>query len=77
METAIVFSNGGSQVVRLPKDFRFDVDEILVNRVGNVVFLFPKEGRWQSLLASLDSFTDDFLSETVEALPVEDREALK
>ena len=77
METAKVFSNGGSQAVRLPKDCRFDADEILVNRIGNVVFLFPKEERWQSLLASLDSFTDDFLSETVEALPVEEREALE
>ena len=31
MEVAKVFSNGGSQAVRLPKTCRFDEDEILVN----------------------------------------------
>ena len=45
METARVFSNGGSQSVRLPKSCRFNEDEVPVNRIGNVVVLFPKEER--------------------------------
>ena len=76
METAKVFSNGGSQAVRLPKTCRFKEDEVLVNRIGNVVILFPKEDRWKSLLRSLDMFTEDFLSEEIGNLPVEDREAV-
>ncbi len=32
MEYAKIFSNGGSQAVRLPKSCRFDQDEVLVNR---------------------------------------------
>ena len=76
MDVAKVFSNGGSQAVRLPKTCRFDNEEVFVNRIGNVVMLFPKEDRWQSLLSSLDLFTDDFLSEEIEQLPLEEREVV-
>lgn len=31
MEVAKIFSNGGSQAVRLPKNCRFDQDEVLVS----------------------------------------------
>ena len=49
-----MFNNGGSQAIRLPKDCRFSESEVLVNRIGNVVILFPREDRWQNLLTSLD-----------------------
>ena len=76
MDVAKVFSNGGSQAVRLPKTCRFDNEEVFVNRIGNVVMLFPKEDRWQSLLSSLDLFTDDFLSEEIDQLRLEEREVV-
>ena len=76
METAKIFTNGGSQAVRLPKNYRFDTDEVMVNRVGNVVMLIPKDDRWQSVLESLNMFTEDFLKEKIESLPLEEREAI-
>ncbi len=76
MDTAKVFTNGGSQAVRLPKTCRFSDDEVLVNRIGDVVILFPKKNRWQSMLESLDMFTDDFLSEEIPGLPAEEREVM-
>ena len=76
METAKVFTNGGSQAVRLPKTCRFSDDEVFVNHIGSIVILFPKEERWSGLLASLDLFTDDFLSEEIETLPLEERESI-
>ena len=69
MEVAKVFMNGGSQAVRLPKKCRFDNDEVLVNRIGDVVMLMPKvdqANRWHNLLASLDMFTDDYFAERLE-----------
>ncbi|MBR0307742.1 MAG: AbrB/MazE/SpoVT family DNA-binding domain-containing protein [Mogibacterium sp.] len=75
METAKVFTNGGSQAVRLPKTCRFSDDEVFVNHIGDVVLLYPKKDRWSSLLASLSLFTDDFLADEIEALPLEEREA--
>lgn len=76
METAKIFNNGGSQAVRLPKSCRFNSDEVLVNHIGSIVMLFPKEDRWQSLLNSLDLFTEDFLSEQIPNLPMDDREVI-
>ena len=76
METAKVFTNGGSQAVRLPKDCRFHDDEVLVNRIGNVVILMPKDDPWQSMLRSLDLFTADFLADDIDDLPVQERGSL-
>lgn len=76
VETAKVFTNGGSQAVRLPKDFRFDTDEVNVNRIGKIVILVPKENRWAGLLQSLDMFTDDFMKDGRGDLKTEEREAL-
>ena len=39
MRPAKLFSHGGSQAVRLPKEFRFEGTEVYVRRVGNEVVL--------------------------------------
>ena len=76
METAKIFSNGGSQAVRLPKQYRFNSEEVLINRIGNIVMLIPKDDQWENTLGSLDMFTDDFLADPIEPLPLENREAI-
>ena len=41
-QRAKLFRNGGSQVVRLPEEFRFEGDEeVLVSRQGDQVILEP------------------------------------
>jgi antitoxin VapB len=64
---AKVFRSGNSQAVRLPKDFRFDVDEVEVSREGDAVILRPRPGRsarWASLRAAMDrGFSPDFMAE--------------
>ena len=76
VETAKIFTNGGSQAVRLPKSCRFDDDEVLVNRIGSIVILIPKNDRWETMKTGLELFTDDFLREEIEDLPVQERESL-
>ena len=39
METAKIFENGRSQAVRLPKKFRFNTDEVVVQQLGAAVLL--------------------------------------
>lgn len=73
MDTAKLFTNGGSQAVRLPKNCRFDASEVFVNKIGDIVMLIPKETKWQNLIASLDLFTGDFMSEPIESLQAEER----
>lgn len=76
MEVARIFANGGSQAVRLPKNCRFEQDEVWVNRIGSVVILTPKDDPWASMLEGLNMFTDDFLADGVHDLPVQERARL-
>ena len=64
---AKIFQSGNSQSVRLPKDFRFDVDEVEVSREGDAVILRPKHDahqRWASLRAAVArGVSGDFMAE--------------
>ena len=47
MKRARIFTNGGSQAVRLPKEFRFDAEEVSIRREGSAVVLEPiQKRRW-------------------------------
>ena len=61
MQTAKIFTNGRSQAVRLPKDFRFSGDNVYIKKIGKIVVLMPKDDPWSSLIDSLNQFTDDFM----------------
>ena len=61
MKTARLFRNGQSQAVRLPKEYRFTGDRVLIKRVGNAVVLLPEKGSWTPLFESLSRFSDDFM----------------
>lgn len=76
MKTAKLFKNGDSQAVRLPKEFRFAGDEVLIKRVGNAVVLLPKAKSWDTLLQSLDRFPADFMSCREQPQQVEQRDSL-
>lgn len=39
MTTGKVFMTGRSQAVRLPKEYRFDVDEVILNKIGDVLII--------------------------------------
>ena len=52
---AKVFRNGGSQAIRLPKDFRVSGDEVLLKQDFGMITILPKRPRKGSLLALLDA----------------------
>ena len=41
MKTAKLFQNGQSQAVRLPKEFRFEGEEVFIKKSGSAVVLIP------------------------------------
>jgi antitoxin VapB len=44
-KTAALFTSGGSQAVRLPKEFRFSGSAVRIRRAGRSVVLEPLEKR--------------------------------
>ena len=49
--------------MRLPKKFRFNTDEVIVQQLGDAVILVPKESMWQTLWTVWNSFTDDIFED--------------
>ena len=57
MSVAKLFTHGGSQAVRLPKEFRFEGSEVFVRRIGDDVILSPRApADVQSMIDALDDF---------------------
>ncbi len=69
MRIAKIFTNGRSQAVRLPKEYRFSENEVYIKKFENMVILLPKDDPWTSLIDSLDHFSEDFM--TVRSQPEE------
>jgi antitoxin VapB len=63
VDTAKVFTTGRSQAVRLPKEFRFDVKEVRIRRIGDLVVLYPPGKEFDILKASLEMFPPDFMAD--------------
>lgn len=59
--TTKIIKNGASQAVRLPKEFRFDVDEVCIKRIGSAILLFPANAAWDLMAHAIDNFDDDVL----------------
>ena len=56
MATAKLFQHGGSQAVRLPKEFRFEGSEVEIERRGNEVVLKAKPKPKVKTLADVARF---------------------
>ena len=65
--TAKIFENGRSQAVRLPKEYRFESDEVTISKIGDIVMLFPVENKWNSFVQAIDMFSDDYIAGGREA----------
>jgi antitoxin VapB len=69
MDSAKLFCNGRSQAVRLPRDYRFDGEEVYIKKIGNAVVLIPKEKVWEVHEAGVDYFSDDYLDDRKQPAP--------
>lgn len=64
LQTAKIFTNGRSQAVRLPLEYRFDTSEVFISRspISGDVILSKKPNEWQGLLdAVLQNQSDELL----------------
>jgi antitoxin VapB len=63
MSKARIFKSGNSQAVRLPKQFRFHVDEVEISRRGNEVVLREPKRNLAQAFAALATMPADFMAE--------------
>jgi len=77
---AKIFRSGNSQAVRLPKDFRFDVEEVEISREGDAVILRLRSDasrRWASIHAAVErGLSANFMAEGRDQPEEQDRPEL-
>ncbi|MBX9257705.1 AbrB/MazE/SpoVT family DNA-binding domain-containing protein [Desmonostoc muscorum CCALA 125] len=62
MNTAKLTTDGTHQIVILPEDFQLTGTEVYIKKIGNAIVLIAKDNPWESLIDSLDNFSDDFMT---------------
>ena len=72
---AKLFKNGRSQAVRLPKEFRFEGEEVFIWKEDNRIILSPKPKSWREFFEEVSLASDDFMTERTD-LPPQGREGV-
>jgi len=70
-QIAKVFMTGRSQAVRLPKEFRFDTDEVYITKQGDNLIISPKKPTWDEFFDSQSVFDENFLAKRFDNEPQE------
>jgi antitoxin VapB len=76
MSTAKLFWTGRSQAIRLPKEFRFEGDEVSIRREGNAIVIEPIVSGWEWLDDLTGTLDADFEAALAEKVPQQDRPEL-
>ena len=74
--TTTLFMNGASQAVQLPKEFRFDADEVGIKRIGSAILLFPKDAAWDIMASAIGKADEDFLPDRNQPYRADKRKSL-
>lgn len=73
-KVAKLFTNGRSQAVRIPKEYRFEGSEVYVEKEGDRVVLSPKRvSTWREFFEEVPVVSDDFSVEPRD-MPAEERD---
>ena len=75
MTYARVFQSGNSQAVRLPKEFRLNVEQVEIFRRGDEIVLREAAADATAIFDALASLRVDFLADGRDDAPPQQREA--
>ena len=73
MAIAKVFRTGRSQAIRLPKEFRVEVDEVHLKRTREGFLVITKDP-WDVFLEGVEELSDEFMSGDRVQPPLESRD---
>lgn len=74
MSFARVFQSGNSQALRLPKEFRFNVDQVEIFRRGDEIILRERPISAQELFDTLTALPADFMVDDRQDVPPQERD---
>lgn len=57
------FMSGRSQAIRIPKEYRIQDTEVVINKVGESLIITPVSALKDVFFSGISMFTDDFLAE--------------
>jgi antitoxin VapB len=72
MAVAKVFRTGRSQAIRLPKEFRVEVDEVHLKRTSDGFLVITKDP-WEVFFEGVEQLSDEFLAGKRVQPPLEAR----
>jgi len=55
------FMSGNSQAVRIPSEYRFANEELIIRKVGDMVLIVPVSKAWEISRDATGKVTDDFM----------------
>ena len=73
---ARVFQSGNSQAIRLPKEFRLEVDQVEIFRRDDEIILRPRPTSALEIFDALAAFPADFMAEGRDDTEPQERERL-
>lgn len=76
MAYARVFKSGNSQAVRLPREFRFEVEQVEIFRRGDEVVLRDKPANAANIFDALTGLPQEMFAEIRNDTPPQQREPL-
>ena len=74
MVYARIFQSGNSQAVRLPKEFRFNVDQVEIFRRGDEIVLRQHPANATTIFDMLASLPENFMDNGRQDSPPQQRE---
>ena len=63
MHTTRPFMSGRSQAIRIPKDYRLEDTDLVINQVGDSLVITPKSSLKEAFFSGISMLPDDFLSD--------------
>ena len=57
------FMSGRSQAIRIPKEYKIDDEEVIINRVGESLIITPKASIEDTFYSGLSMISDDFMED--------------
>ena len=63
MKTVKLFSTNQNQILEIPEEYSFAEEEVIVNKIGDILLITSKSRAKDEFLAGAVSFTEDFMTD--------------